>query len=255
MNRIPCFVLCFFDFPAIEKSLNFFSKFNDKLELVIVENPSKYTDTIKPFILNLLKEGKIDYYYLMNENIGLNAIEMLLKKNTIDWMNKPYIINAEGDLASNSMTWIEEEKNVLDKYPNVLACGMGVDLESFKKIDPRGAYWYPAPHADRGDYYWGLTGGGHAVMWRNKDMIDFLQYMDSVKGKYVDNYMHPFVEAVKRKEWGRTKYSLMEHYSWNYQLIDNHEYHEIKKTIPWVELFHHDRYCEYTLFQKGGLYD
>ena len=247
MDRIPCIILCYFDFEGIKKSLQFFSKFKDKLFLIVVENPSKYTEEkIKPFILDLVKKNKIDSYFLMDENIGLNAVEMLLNKNIYNWTSAKYIINAEGDISCKTKTWIKEELNILEKYQNVLACGLGADLESFKKFDSRGAYWYPEPTSDKGEYFEALTGGGHAVMWRVPEMKDFLKYIKNHNYKFLDNYMHPYA-LMQGKHWARSKKNLIEHFSWNYQLMDNHEYHNIKKTIPWTELFHHDKYCNYKL--------
>lgn len=250
MKRIPCIILCYYDFRAVKESLTFFSKYKDRLELIVVENPSTHSDKIKPFINNLMFNKEIDYYIEMDENIGLNAVQILLDENIADWRSSKYIINAEGDIVNTDKTtdsWIDEELLIMDNHPEVGACGLAIDNEFLKTIDPRGAYWYPPSNDDRGDYYAELTGGGHAVMWRTEEMQAFLNFLTTNNLKFVDNHMHPFCRDNLRKVWARTKRNQMHHLSWEYQLTPNHEYHNLKVGKEWTELFHHNRYCGYTL--------
>ncbi len=77
--KIPCFVMTYFEFDNFKKTIEELSKYEDQLDLKIVENKSKYTENkFAPYIKGLIKKGIVTEYFLFSENITNNAIKQSL---------------------------------------------------------------------------------------------------------------------------------------------------------------------------------
>jgi len=62
-KKILCVVIVFFDFDIIRKTLDFLIQNSHQYDLVVVENPSEFTENlIEPYIISLLESGKINSY-------------------------------------------------------------------------------------------------------------------------------------------------------------------------------------------------
>lgn len=113
-KKILCVVIVFFDFDIIRKTLDFLIQNSHQYDLVVVENPSEFTENlIKPYIISLLESGKINSYILFDKNITNNAIEVVLdSEQLISWSNYGYVLLTDGDLTVNNNSWLQEELNV-----------------------------------------------------------------------------------------------------------------------------------------------
>ncbi len=255
MDRIPCFILCFFNVDATKKSLEYFSKFKDRLELIVIENFSKYTEEyLKPYILDLLNKEKIDHYFLFDENIKGKALETIFRENVCNWRNSKYLIITHGDITINPDTWLDEELDVLENHKDFLVCGLGIELEYLKDIHPKGAWGYPDPICDHGTFYEGITGGGHVALWRVEGFGEYFDWILQNNLHVIDSNQHPFCYTIKKMKWGRTKNSLARHAAWEYNLMPNHEYCILYKGYgkTYEQIYLHEGYSNYTHYTKGN---
>ena len=76
MSKIPCFILIYYDFDIIKNSLDFLAKHGHELDLIVIENNSKYTKKkIKPYVSNMVKTGKISKYFLTFSTFCVNICQ------------------------------------------------------------------------------------------------------------------------------------------------------------------------------------
>ena len=250
--KIPCIVLIYFDIEVIQKSIHFLLKSNEKLELIVIENKSEFTDPkIKPFILDLIQQKKISKYILFEENISNNAIEVFLTKN-IEYIKKhKYIILTDGDFIVESSDWLTEELSIVEKNSNVFACGISLMMDNLPlKTFPNAKNWVPPIKKEYNDFYEGLT-GAHLLLFRTKDLINFLTYMRKKKLKFVDSSLHKYCYKIKKKKWARTKRNYARHLTWDSYNDSEHPYTKLKVSKPIREWWNHDLYCSFKVYTKN----
>jgi 2-C-methyl-D-erythritol 4-phosphate cytidylyltransferase len=78
-QKIPCYTLIFDQVDIIKRSLEFLSQYVDKIDLIIVENPSANTPEIKKVVDEYGAKGLIKRHYLMDENLTGNALAVAME--------------------------------------------------------------------------------------------------------------------------------------------------------------------------------
>lgn len=253
-EKIPCFIVVFFDFETVKKSLDFITKYSDRLDITIIENHSDYTKShIKPYILDLIKEGKVNNYYLFDENIGANAGETVIKINAANIKMHPYFIISDGDLVIDDENWLNEQIEIIENNPEVFATGVELDLSNLPvAAAPDAVHWVPkALDLPNKTYKEGPTGGWF-LLSRSDDFLNIIRTMHQTGEKLVDSNLFKYCYSQLNKKWARTKKCIAKHLTWDLYATPDHPYNKWKLSQPLIDLWHHDRYCGFTLINKDS---
>ncbi len=254
-NKIPCLVLIFFDYNTTKKSLDFITKFNDRLDIHIVENYSEYTNEyIKPYVLELLKKNKIKSYYLFEENIGFNAIEKVVETKAQYINDFDYFIITDGDLISENDDWINEQINILEKNPEVILSGLKLDLINLpsEELYPDSKNWVPpAKEIEGKNYLDGQT--GWVFTFIKTEFFFFILNLIKKEGSHISDYKVYQVIQMFGKKWVRTKNSKAYHLTWDIYSDLNHPYTKWKNSHTYQQIWCHNKDCNYTLYNNSDL--
>lgn len=234
MEKIPCFVLIFFNFDHVVETLEFLCKKSDKLDIYVIENPSSYTDSkIKPYLLELLRAKKITKYFLMDDNILVNAFEVIFKSNTPLWGTHPYILFTEGDVSCPTDTWLEEKITVLEENPHIGLVGSNLSKHNLPlKSFPASANWVPRPISEYPKYNIEHQTGLQVILIRNTVLSRFIAFMEKKKINFGDTGLHVFLRTIPNAAWASSKPSEITHLAWSlYQDLDN-EYTKLREDVP-----------------------
>lgn len=251
-KKILCVVIVFFDFDIIRKTLDFLIQNSHQYDLVVVENPSEFTENlIKPYIISLLESGKINSYILFDKNITNNAIEVVLdSEQLISWSNYGYVLLTDGDLTVNNNSWLQEELNVLSHHSDVFACAVGLDMSNLPiQTFPDAKQWIPAPIQEHDDYTETLT-GIHLILLETGSLLQFLDWRKKNRLKFVDSTLHNFCYQVLHKKWVIVKESKAKHLTWDSYQDLNHPYTQLKLSKNLTQTWKHDNYSSYTVYCK-----
>jgi hypothetical protein len=240
---IPCYVLVFHDAPTVRTSLDWLTGFADRLELVVVENPSEHTDAeIRPYVESLLAQGAIARYLLLDDNISNNAFEVALEHERARWEGAGHVLLTDGDLVADDAGWLDEQLAIL-RHPEVFACGIRLSMDNLPvEAFPEAVGWVPPPRAEHGDWVEGLT-GLHLVLLGAADLAAYGRYRAANRLRFVDSTMHHFAYRVLDRRWARTKYAAARHLTWDLYADPEHPYTRFKTGKSLREHWHHTRYC------------
>jgi hypothetical protein len=252
VERIPCYVLAFHDAPTIAASLDWLARWRDRLELIVLENPSEATaSAIRPDVEARLARGEVDRYLLFDENISNNAFEVALAVDRARWEAAPYVLLTDGDLVGGD-GWLEEEVALMDRRPEVFAVGIRLDMDNLPLAQfPDAGGWVPPPRAEHDDHHEGLT-GIHLLMLRGADLAAYMRYQAANRLRFVDSTMHHFAYRVLDRRWARTARSSARHLTWDLYAQPDHPYTQMKTGRSLREHWHHTRYCGLTEIAPGG---
>ena len=252
VERIPCYVLAFHDAPTIAASLDWLANWRDRLELIVLENPSEATETlIRPDLEARLRRGQIDRYLLFDENISNNAFEVALLLDGERWQAAPHVLLTDGDLVGSG-GWLDEQVDLLDRRPEVFAVGISLDMENLPLAQfPEAGGWVPPPRAEHDDHVEGLT-GIHLLMLRGADLAAYMRYQAANRLRFVDSTMHHFAYRVLDRRWARTKGASARHLTWDLYAQPDHPYARMKAGKTLREHWHHTRYCGVTEIGRAG---
>lgn len=246
-QKIPCYVLVFFDFETTRKSLEFLTKYNDRLDIRVVENNSENTENFfRPYISKLLDDGEISKYYLFNENIGFNAMEKIII-NDSEYINQhKYFIITDGDLTSKDENWIDEQINILENNKEVVVSGVKLDMTNLpsEKLYPNAKNWVPPAKEISGKNY--LDGNtGWVLTMLKTDYFFLIMRMIRNSGTHISDFrVNQFVTLLNKK-WVRTKNSEAYHLTWDVYSQIEHPYTKWKMAHTYKEIWEHDKTCDF----------
>ncbi|MCB0255129.1 MAG: hypothetical protein KDI55_15510 [Anaerolineae bacterium] len=251
MSKLPCFVLIYYDFATIKASLDFLLNHKDCLDLIVIENPSEYTETsIKSYLQDLVASRAITGYYLFDHNISNNAFEVVLDTNRIDTDSAAYVLVTDGDLVVDNDDWLTEEIAILENNPDVGVCTVRLNLDNLPfHVFPDAHEWL-SPIVEHDDYGEVVDHTGvYLVLMRSNEFVQFLEYRMQRRLRFKDSVLKEFCTEVLGKKWAVTKRSQARHLTWDtYHDVDN-PYTKIKQMQPLEKLWQHHRYSGFTLFQ------
>jgi len=244
MKKIQTILSICYHVEAIKASLETLLKQPQLVgEINVIENPSVNTEEIKPYILDLMKKGFIKKYILTDRNVTHHATKMVLTDNLIDIVKTEYILITNGNISCKDSSWLDKEINLLEKYPKLFMCAVPISLENM----PEGQENCLLPmHGTTEDYDYGFT-GKHMLFFRSKEFKDV---MDETleDGHFRDADIHKYL--VKH---GKTCAVLFEpqfhRHTWDLYKDPNNEYVQKKEKYTLEELWAHDEYCGYTVYQ------
>lgn len=254
VNKIPCIVLIYWEFDFIKTTIDYLLKYTQELDLYVVENSSKNTNTvIKPYILDLINQQKIKKYFLFDFNISNNAMEMVLNSEELDINDSKYILLTDGDLLPENDEWLSEQLKILENNLDVFCCGLNMTLTNLPvEVIPSSVNWYPKPLEIHEDYEEGMT-GHHFMMLRSRELKLFLKYQQKNNLKYVDSVIQAYCYSVLGKKWARTKVSKVRHLKWDI-VNKNYDHSYLNKKRLVRQTWYHDFYSSYEVFGQKHYY-
>jgi hypothetical protein len=247
-QKVLCYVIIFDQLEIIKQSLNFLTQYANDLEIVVIENPSPNSKLIKKYIAELGAKQLIKRYYLMKENIAGNAYTMVLEAERRHAESSPYVILTDGDLVSQDKNWLNEERSVLRKHPDVFACGVTLGLSNLplKAFPGAREEWIPNDAHIYKDYVEVIT-GGHLLMMRGTELIEFLDWKNDNNLNFVDGIMHDYCYNQLGQKWARTKVAKAYHLTWDLYSNPNHPYTKLKTSKSFKETWHNNKRSEFSL--------
>lgn len=253
--KIPCLVLTYFDTEIIQKSVEFLIK-EPRLEITLIENPSDTTPINFKYAQNLLKEGKITEYILMDKNISNNAFEMILEYKIKSFKSSPYIIVTDGDLVVEEKDWLDEKIQIMERSPEVFVCGTKLRLDNLPtKVFPNAAQeWFPPVRQDYPLYYDQLT-GIWLCLFRTEEFIKYFKYMRYKRHRFIDSHIHVYCYNKIKKNWASTKRCFAWHLTWDRYNDPDHPYSKMKFSKPAEKIWNHGVFAGYSIYSyaKGEL--
>jgi hypothetical protein len=246
-KKITCYVLIFDQVDIIKRSLDFLVQYANKLDLIIIENPSPNTPKIKSIVDTYGKSGLIKRYYLFEKNITGNAYDIVFNVEKEIIKNSPYILITDGDLYSKDEDWLKEELNILKQHPEVFACGVSLDMSNLPiKQFPDAANWIPPDKGTFPDFFEATT-GGHLLMFRGGQFYEYMKWQANNKLNFVDSIMHRYCYEVLNKKWARTKKAKAYHLTWDLYRDKRHPYTVLKISKTHEETWYHKQKSGYKL--------
>lgn len=246
-RKILCYVLVFDQVEIIKKSLDFLTKYANRLEIVVVENPSTNTPEIKQYVEELGKKKLIKRYYLFKENITSNAVITVFNKELELIKARPYVIITDGDLVSSDKYWLDEELHIMKHHPDIFACGISLDMSNLPiAAFPEAANWIPPDKSEAADYYEAPT-GGHLLMMRGEEFYEYSRWKDINDVQHIDSEMLKYCYNTLNKKWARTKRSKAYHLTWDLYADKNHPYTKFRSKNSFKGTWYHKKTASYSL--------
>ncbi|MBB6734520.1 hypothetical protein [Cohnella zeiphila] len=250
-SRIPCVVLFYYNAEIIVSTMEFLLPYSDRLAITVLENKSIHTDsTIKPYLQSLVNDSKIERYVLFDENITMNAYRIAFEHGLIEPSASDYLMLTDGDLIVPHSDFLTEQLNILDRHPELFACGVSLSMHNLPLNNyPDATSWIPGDFHVHPDYVETVT-GFHLLLLRAKEFAQYLDYSRQTGNSILDIPMHHYCHHVLGKKWGKTKLSQAVHLTWDVYADSGHPYQEWKSKQDLEALFVHDRYCQFQVYSR-----
>lgn len=226
-------------------------QYSDRLDFTVVENKSIHTDsTIKPYLLKLVEDKRISRYVLFEQNITMNALKKTFDLGLVNLSGSKYVMITDGDLVVNNADFLSEQLHIMESHPELFACGISLCTDNLPLNNyPDAEHWISGNINEYEDYIETLT-GAHLTLIRAQDFKDYLTYSTQMNHTILDVMMHEFCYKVLGKKWGKTKISKAVHLTWDIYGDSNHPYQKWKSQMNLHELFIHDHYCPYEVYES-----
>lgn len=236
MEKLLVIFNCYFNYKDIEKTIISILDNNVPVDIIFLENPSKYSNKIREIAIKY----KIFKHYICSDNIECNTWTLFINTHMDIIKQYNYIAMTEGDTVLSNGS-INECLTILKKYNNCGNCSIDIDLnyEKYGKLPIR--EWVPVP-IDHEDCYEGIF-GWQFMIFKQHFLLDFIS---AINNKEIAGYIalgsdvfyglsdtNLFTYVNRRgTRWLRTKKHNLDHIGWEHYLDDNDEYYvEKRKSI------------------------
>ena len=253
-QRIPCFMLAFFELDCVRRSLDSLQPLHDRLALHVVENFSEHSEThLAPYLQSAIEQGRIESWVRYAANISSNAILDALERQHGNWRSAEWIVLTDGDLECDP-GWLDESLQILIRHPEVFACGVDLRTDNLPlQVFPEAAGWVPPPTAIHADYAEGRT-GAHLLTLRTRDLAAFLKYRQQHGIPLVDSTMHQYCFNQRRQRWARTVVHHALHITWSLYADVHHPYTQLKtRLMAGGTCWNHQRLAPAQVVTKSGV--
>lgn len=237
-------MLAFFDAEVIEKALAAMQPFCDRLEIILVENASEHSHTIREVVWGFMRSGLVSRYFFFLENVSGIAVSTILRQH-IDCRAHEFVMLCDADIAPLDPDWLDEEISVLRNHPEVYAIGgtlemSNLPLAQFSDADT----WVAPPTADHGDYLEGPT-GGWGLLFRGPQLAAMLEHLANRGERLIDGEMWLYCYGILGLRWARTKRAKVYHLTWDSYQNPDHPYTRYKRGKSLTEHWRHERTSEH----------
>ena len=242
MEKIQTILSICYHVDAIKSCMD--TLLHHPLDIFVVENYSEYTDnTIKPYILNLLKEKKIKGYFLFDRNITHNATKKVLIDNHINILETEYILVTNGNLSCKENYWLNNQIKILKEDQKVFTCAVPISLNNIPKNCDQENFQLPIT-AKLKNYNVGFT-GKHMLLFRSKEFNNMLKNIFPNK-PYIDASFHHYAMRINKK-WAVLLEPEFYRHTWDLFKKENDPYLE-RKRKHFTMFWKHNEYCSYTKY-------
>ncbi|MFZ1301789.1 MAG: hypothetical protein WAQ27_04435 [Candidatus Microsaccharimonas sp.] len=237
-KKIPLYVVVFDQIEIIKKTLDSFAPLADRLDIIVIENPSDNSKEIGKLITSYGNKGVIKRYYKLNENIAGNGFRVVIQNERKVIKSAKYSLITDGDLELDSVAWLDEQLSVMKKHPDLFTCAITLDKSNLPlKNFPESINWVPDDIQEHEDYFQAYT-GAHLLMLRSKELLSFMDWLIKNNHSFVDGQLHEFSENILGKKWGRTKQTQAIHLTWSLYHDLDHPYTKFKLAKSFHETWH-----------------
>lgn len=253
VERIPGVVFAYHDLGMLRRTLDHLTPLADRLSLTVVENASPNTATeIRPYLLGLLRDGRIDRYIGFRRNITNNALEVVFEDRLVPTGGARCVFLTDGDVVPDNPGWFDEQVGVLDRHPEVAVCAIRLGLDNLPLATfPEAGGWVPPPIAEHDDYIETPQTGVHCWLVRGDDFRAFLRYRRQTGQRFVDGTFGGYVRSAGRK-WAVTKRSSARHLVWDLYADLDHPYTRLKLAKSFRRTWYHYRYAACDVWTRAG---
>jgi len=234
MDRLLILFNCFFNVSDIERTVVSVLNTGYPCDIIFLENPSKYSDSIK----NLAKKYNIYKHFICNENIEGNVFQIFCNthKNIIE--SYKYIAMSEADVVLDKES-IHESINILNDSSDeigVLSIDLHLNNEKYYNLPIND--WVPKP-TYMGKYKVGNT-GVQFIIFKKYILNEFINAINNKRlcnsvALGVNNYygisdtnLSIFIKKIN-KLWIRTIQHKLDHIGWEHYILNNDEYVQEKE--------------------------
>ncbi len=244
-KKIPCYVMVFDQLDIIKRCLDSLCLESDRLDIVVIENPSDNTPVISKYVERLGRAGKIKRYYLFDKNITNNALHAVWDAEIELIRKSRFVLISDGDLVPQP-DWLNEELSILKRNPDVWAVGITLERSNLPlKTFPDADKWLAEDTAEHADYYETVT-GAHLEMHRGPEFYEMMKAMRAADTRIVDTEMHHYGARLGKK-WARTKKTTAYHLTWDLYADLNHPYTKLRLGKSHKQTWQHTHRSDYKL--------
>lgn len=250
-NKILLITVVFQEFDVIKKHVESIIPILDRVDWVILENMSETTEsTIKPYLIDLLKDNKLFQYRLFDKNIGGTVFTIFFKTFGDKLNNYDYVIVTDGDIQLYSPNeLLDEILNIINNAPDAFSCAADISAENLPiKNFPQAAHWIPIP-IDHG-WYLECATGGHFLTLKRENLIKYLDLLKETGEVFCDGGMRKFCIKIGKK-WLKTKFNKIRHITWDLYHDLDHPYTKMK-IQPLSQIFFVSEYCDHTIYSLNN---
>lgn len=229
MERILVVFNCYFNYRDIERTIVSVLANNVPVDIIFLENPSKYSDKIK----EIADKYKIFMHLMCSGNIEFNTFTLFCNTYPEIVSQYDYIAITEADVVLPDGS-IQECFSILKKYDNCGNCSIfpETNFEKYKSLPLHD--WVVPPSRILDDCVEARAGLQFIIF--KKDFL--MSYIDSINKKEICGHVilgcHNFYGfsdvnlakfiSLKNKNWLATKYNKLDHIGWEHFLDVNDEY-------------------------------
>lgn len=246
-RKIPCYVLVYEQVDIVRKTMDFLIGYADRLDIIVLENPSQNSPEIGEYIHTLGASKLIKKHYLFAANVTGSAFDTVLNDELAYIRKCPYVLITDGDITTTDTGWLDEEISILRSNPDVFACGISLDKSNLPlRTFPDAGGWIPEDVHEFTDHYEVFT-GAHLLLLRGKELAGFMHWKNSQNLPFVDGTMHRYCSQQLHAKWARTKKSAGYHLTWDLYHDLNHPYTKFKLAKSFRDTWYHDKTTNYKL--------
>jgi hypothetical protein len=227
-EKILVVLNCYFNYRDIERTVGSILDNNIPVDIVFLENPSKYSFQIREIAIKY----KIFKHYMCSGNIELNTFTLFANTHPEIINQYNYVAVSEADVVLSKDSMVECLA-ILAKYDKCHTCSIDLELNysKYNKLPIRS--WVPIPIVFD-DYLEGPT-GWQFIIFKRPFLLDFVKALN--KRELVskvslgtpqfyglsDSNLRIFVGRTQTR-WLRTKLNKLDHIGWEHYLDNKDEY-------------------------------
>lgn len=248
-EKIPCYILCYNEFLNFRTTFEYLQKI-DSFVFHIIENASKYSRShFLPYIQAKIESGEIASHYFFEQNITTNAYDTVFKLQIVtnSTSDSKYIMITDGDIMPLCPWWLEEEIEILERYPVVMCVSLQFLQPYFESI--RFPPEHPLHATDRIDYTQQLA-GWWGTLYRAQEFYSIVHEFIQT-GRKVYDWHFQLWSAENNRHMALTKIAKAIHLT-EYNYLDETDAYGKTRKQQGNEIWLQNTYSSFTYTTKGS---
>lgn len=196
---ISCIVLVYENLNVIFESISFMIKYNDRMDIHVIENRSSTSSMTSPYFQALVSGGQINSYILFNGNVTNNAYDVILRDHD-ELFGNEFTIVSDGDVVADE-GWLDESIAILRKHQDVFCCSVRMKTDGWNEKVKAG---YDAlPRKQHSDYIESPS-GIWLCAFRSDELRAVTRALRDSSLRFRDAYLHAYSSKIMGKKWVTT---------------------------------------------------